>query len=156
MKPNYTEADKQWTTTFFDLQGRKTKVANLKGDTVIAYADEPGRITTTDAQGGAIVYEFTARKKITKIIDPKNGVTHYAYYPNGFLQKATLPIDSNGVRREITLEFDNLGNRTKITDPSTGTTTFNYTVEGLLTSSTDALNRVASYTYDALNRIDAM
>ncbi|MCP4151310.1 MAG: hypothetical protein GY757_26435 [bacterium] len=64
-------------------------------------------------------------------------------------------MDSNGIRREIALEFDNLGNRTRITDPSTGTTTFDYTVEGLLVSSMDALKRVASYSYDELNRIDS-
>jgi RHS repeat-associated protein len=139
----------------YDSQGRLWKVVGAAGTaavtTTIAYnysgngwhpatITEPlSRITTlnTDTVG-----------RIFKSTDPRGGVTQPT---RNALDQITKIRDPRGLDTNYTINA--LGDLKQIVSPDTGTTTSTYDAAGNLKTRTDARGRIASYNYDAENRV---
>ena len=113
-----------------------------------------GRITTTNDFIG-ITNQVQSTRSTSNIMgwtiesmDNGDNVVYYDYYPDGKLRKAGLNPDI-----EITLQYDDNGNRTTLNDPNYGTVTTRYDAYGQLVITTSPKGDETEYEYDVLGRM---
>ena len=114
------------TAYSYDDKGQLVKVADKSGDMVYTY-DKYGRLASqTDVNGNTLSYTYDAAGRL-ETFDNGFGKTTYEY---DLLDRITRIIDRNG--RATVYEYDELGNRSAVRYPN---------------------GNVATYTYDACQRL---
>ncbi|HTT36100.1 MAG TPA: DUF6531 domain-containing protein, partial [Burkholderiales bacterium] len=116
--------------------------------TTYAYDNQGNLTSITDALNHTSVQAFDALNRLVRMTDPQGGQTQYSY--DG-LDQLTGVTDPRSVATGYTL--DGLGNLTQVQSPDSGVTTSTQDAAGNLLSQTDARGVVASFSYDALNRL---
>ncbi len=104
-------------------------------------------VRVTDPLDHVTVTEQDPLGRIKTITDAADGITRYAYGPFGLLHTVTDP--GEAVTRTTR---DAFGRVRQLDDPDRGTTVSIHDGFGELISSTDALEREVTWTYDALGR----
>lgn len=118
----------QITTYAYDANGNLTNATDpLNRSTVNTYDALDRLIGSTDPASGQTRYSYDGLDQLTQVTDPRDLITQY-------------------VR-------SGLGTLDQVHSPDTGTTTNTYDAAGNMLTRTDAKGQIASYTYDALNRI---
>ena len=114
------------TAFTYDKKGQLVKVADKSGDVVYTY-DKYGRLASqTDVNGNTLSYTYDAAGRL-ETFDNGFGKATYEY---DLLDRVTRVIDRNG--RATVYEYDELGNRSAVRYPN---------------------GNVATYTYDACQRL---
>ena len=116
--------------------------------TTYAYDNQGNLTSITDALSHTTIQAFDALNRLVRMTDPASGQTQYSY--DG-LDQLTGVTDPRSVATAYTL--DGLGNLTQLQSPDSGVTTSTQDAAGNLLSQTDARGVVASFSYDALNRL---
>jgi RHS repeat-associated protein len=93
-------------------------------------------------------HQHDSLNRLFQTVDRLNGVARYGYDVNDRLKQVVAPNNAT-----TAYEYDDLGNLRREISPDRGTTVYDYDPAGNLKTATDARNIVASYTYDALNRV---
>ena len=137
----------------------------------VTYNAQHQPLTLTDAAGSVTSYTYNARGQVLTITNPLNEVTTFTYDGNGYL--TTVDSTLVGSADSITLTYDALG-RVRTTTNSDGyIRTYSYDDFDRVTqidypdgtnekisynkldraTFTDRMNRVTSYTYDAVQQL---
>ncbi len=112
----------------YDNQGNLQTITDpLSHVTTIHYDALNRLVKVVDANQGQIQYGLNALDQLTSVIDPRSNTTTYV--------------------------VDSLGNLKQQSSPDTGTTVNVFDDAGNLKTSTDARSQIATYGYDALNRV---
>jgi RHS repeat-associated protein len=138
LAPSFTFAAPPVTHLEYDANGNNTKVTNGLGNSTTLQYDTIDRLieqsqphpTTTGAQLGTIGTQYNALDAVTGVTDPRSLSTSYT--KNAFGDVLTL------------------------ISPDTGSTTNTYDNAGNLKTRTDTVGRLATYTYDATNRLKSI
>jgi RHS repeat-associated protein len=169
------------TTALYDPAGNLTgtltpPVNGLNNLTQFSYDDDNRRTLVIDPLGNRVTTLYDAENNITGIYDQLNRLTSFGY--DG-LNRETVRIEAYGtlIARTTTTLYDMEGNisgvlapqvgtqnnltqflfddynrQTEVIDPLGNQTTTLYDAEGNVTGVYDQLNRLTSFSYDALNR----
>lgn len=133
----------------FDALNRLWKdIGAINQTTTYAY-DANGNLTSiTDPLNRQTVHSYDALNRLVGSIDAANGITRYGYDGLDQLVQVTDP-------RTLSTQYqrDGLGNLNQQTSPDTGATANTFDAAGNVLTRTDAKGQVASYAYDALNRL---
>ena len=117
----------------YDAQGNPTKTIQAPGvsgfnfATIQTYDTLSRQKNTTNAKSGLTQFGYNGREDLIKVTDPRNLITQYP---------------RNG-----------LGDATSVVSPDTGTAPQTYDAAGNLKTRTDSRGVLATYSYDALNRL---
>ena len=111
----------------YDANGNFTKATQAGLATSHRFDSLNRRWKSTDARAKDTLFVYTGRDDLSQVTDPRSLVTQYL---------------RNG-----------LGDATALSSPDTGTQTFTLDAAGNLLTRTDARGVLASYAYDALNRL---
>ncbi|KPF60773.1 hypothetical protein D621_01370 [beta proteobacterium AAP51] len=120
----------------YDAQGNPTRttlapgVPGLNLSTSSSYDRLNRRKDTADPRSKTTLFEYNGRDDLTKVTDPRSLITEYP---------------RNG-----------LGEATALTSPDTGATQNTYDAAGNLKTRLDSRGVLASYSYDALNRLSSV
>jgi YD repeat-containing protein len=153
--------------TYTDANGRQTvSRVNATGSAVVL-ADDIGTMqgyqynaqnlvqTQTNGRGQATNYSYDSRGNVTQVTDTLSGTLGKRYtYDATFNQLATV---TDELGRQTLYDIDpangNVRSMSQVVGAVGGTddqiTRYTYTTQGLISTVTDALNRVTSYTYNA-------
>jgi RHS repeat-associated protein len=111
--------------------------------------DAQGNQTTIDAPlSRNTVNQYDVLNRLSQITDPASGVTHFIYDGNNRLMAVK---DPRNLATSYT--YDGYGELVTQVSPDTGSTLKTYDIEGNLKTTSDARGAVATYSYDALNRV---
>ncbi|GFM77208.1 sugar-binding protein [Pseudomonas cichorii] len=133
----------------FDELGRLIKAVGADNQTRrYDYDLNDNQAGSTTARDHKTQQAFDALNRLSKIVDPLQGVTALSYNPD---DKVTQVVDPRGVTTRYT--YDSQGNQTSSISADSGTSTFAYDEANNLIRSTDARGVVTDYKYDALNRL---
>ena len=134
----------------YNAVGNRTQVKDANGNITTFEYNALNQVTKKiDPIGNTWLYEYDLSGNRTTMTDGNGQVTHFSYDVNGQL---TL-IDYPDPETDVSFSYDAAGQRVTMSD-ELGTTTWVYDFLGRLTSTTDALGKTVSYTYDVnSNRI---
>ena len=132
-----------YTEYTYDDYGRVTDKENPKGDVTIIY---DGLTTTTTTPSNWQEKTIDAYGLTTEVSDSGGTIT-YTYNNMG------LPTTINYGSYQVSLSYDDAGNRTRIDDPNAGVDSSVYNAWGELISYTDARGNTVTMDYDAWGRI---
>lgn len=137
----------------YDSLGRMTSDTDANGKvTTYTYDGNGNRLTVTDPLGRVTTYTYDALNRLSTVTDANNGVTRYAYDALDHLVTVTDPLGN-----ATTFAYNGLDQVTSRVSPDTGTTSYVYANSGSNpTQRTDAAGTVATYTYDALDRLGSV
>ncbi len=154
----------QTTVTEYDVEGRAYRQFDGEGNRIVLIVyNSDGTTTVSDALNNVEEHQYNAQNIVTQTTDPV-GRTETTTYDGKFRPTAitnsagqTLQMEwsADGVNLESKIDpagnqtdytYDALNNLTSVIDPRSFLTTYTYNGK-LLTSSTDALNGVTTYTY---------
>ena len=139
-------AERQWTTTAYDLIGRpKWIVAPDGGVTSTTY--DGLRTVSTNALGQTETRETAVNGWLLRTADHLGTLTSYWYEPFGNL------VDTNAGGVVTKMTYDSLGRKISMDDPDMGVWTYGYNVLGELVRQTDAKGQVVTMQYDELGRM---
>lgn len=134
-----------FTYNALDLETSRT---DPLGNTWTSSYDEKGNLlSTVDPLGNETVFVYDEFGLPLSIIDPEGGTTALEYSPTGRLIKWT---DGTGLERTYT--YDGAGQLETVTGPDGGVTSVDYE-NGRVSSRTDPLDGVTTYSYDAAGRL---
>jgi RHS repeat-associated protein len=111
--------------------------------------DNNGNLTSNDAPlARNTVNQYDELNRLKQITDPANGVTQFAYDANDKLISVIDP-------RTLATGYTNngFGDVAQLVSPDSGTTINTYDSAGNPKTTKDARSAVATYAYDALNRV---
>jgi|GEM_PF-3038403 len=165
------------TTTAYDALGRVSTTTNpsragdgLNFPTIYSY-DSLGRtlsittnpdgnsstnaysgnvVTQTDQAGRAHTYTYDALSRLTNVIEDPSSLKYQTSYTYDVLGNL-LSVTQGAIKRGFA--YDTLSRLTSATNPESGTVGYSYYDSGTLHTRTDAKPVVATYVYDALNRL---
>ena len=130
----------------YDNRDRVTAETHSTGRHInYVYANR--QVTATVNDSCVYVRRYDARGNMTQQTDPVTTVA-YTYTPDGQLKSAWTDHDVN-----LSMAYDDVGNRTAMSDTDSGTTTYEYDALGRLTKHTDAFDNTTAIEYDALGRV---
>ncbi len=143
----YTTTPSQWNTSYYDLYGRPTAVANFTGKTIGMQYNGLTTTTTDSSTGNTKTTIKNAMGNVTQMTEaPIGGIVNYSYYPNGNLKET----DYSGTKTTITQ--DGWGRKTELVDPSAGNYSYTYNDIGEIVTETTP-NGTTTYTYDARGNV---
>lgn len=105
----------------------KITVTNPDGQTTSKTLDASGKITTTEDNGGILLFNYDSRGNQIEVSQGSNSLTNSSY--------------------------DEYGNQASLSDINAGTMQYSYNTFGELITQTDPLGNTYSMVYDALGRI---
>ena len=147
--PVTTPANDSPTTTY-DTLGRVWRVTNPNGSYWEYKYDGAGhRKSVRDPEGNLTNYHYDDWGRLTKVVDALSGETQFGY---DLMSNLTSLTDANG-HPSTAFEYDGYHRLKKVTYPGPRVEQFTYTGTGQLETRTDRKGVVATYTYDALNRL---
>jgi RHS repeat-associated protein len=147
--------------TYDSLTEKLTRVTVDKGvgrlNLTVDYGyDTAGNVTSvTDSRGHQTVYEFDSERRLTKVIAPSPFLyqTKFSYNENGNcikVERETGDPQSPWQTWQATYTYDGLVSA--IIDSGNKTTSFVYESRRILSTTTDAINRVVTQGYDQAGR----
>jgi YD repeat-containing protein len=104
-------------------------------------------LTHTDGNNHTTSYTYDSHGNMTGIKDPLNNLTTLTYTPNGRVQTIT---DANN--HTTSFQYDNQDRMTTIQFPDGTTNVFGYNSQGNVINATDGRADSTTFSYDALNR----
>ena len=123
-----------------------------KQTTLLEYDVNNQNTFTTDPNGNPPQEnKYDVLNRLIEVIDSKQGVTQFKYDSRNRL---THVIDAENKTTEY--RYDQFGNTTKLISPDTGVTDYQYDEAGNKLFEADSRGIIASYSYDALNRITSI
>ncbi len=138
------------TTTYgYDANGNKTSVLDANGQTTTFTYDALNRLTRIQYPTYQVNYTYDAVGNRLSMADPI-GTTSYTY--NGLDRLTQVQAPSGTVR----YTYDAVGNRTSLTYPNNNIATYSYDAADRLQTVTDWGSRVFTYTYDAASNRTAL
>lgn len=165
------------TTSYaYDSMDRVTTVTDPLGNVTVASYDSDGNVLTEkDPMGRVTSYQYDADDRVTTMTDPMGGQTTYTYDADGETLTVTDPMGrttaySYSVRGWVATMTDPMSYVTTYTYSATGKLTGEYQVEGFqlqsqsdqynaddeLSSSTDGMGNVTTYSYDGDGNVVAV
>jgi len=139
----------------YDGNGRMTKMTNPQTRvTEYTYDDAGNRETTKDPRNKITNYTYDEMNRLTQIKDPLNHTTDYAHDYNGNVIQVT---DARTYRsykdytpqNQLAMTWDDLSTEYNAT-------VYEYDLAGNLTKVTDPTGSETAYTYDGMNRKEAV
>ena len=116
-------AQRDWTTTSYDILGRVTSVLSPDGSQVSSAFNGLTSVST-DKRGNPATTIRNGKGEVVSVQDATGFLTNYAYSADGNI--ASMSRDAGNGAIVSTFTYDALGRRTQQTDPDSGTTTFEY------------------------------
>ena len=117
--------------------------------------DDDGHLTlATDALGRKTANTYDALGRLKATLQDVDGVAAHTQFEYDALDRPTRVIDPNGLSTRYT--YSGFGDPLSLLSPDTGLTTSTFDAAGNLKTRTDARGVVATYHYDALNRVTAV
>ncbi|HEV2387689.1 MAG TPA: RHS repeat-associated core domain-containing protein [Candidatus Acidoferrales bacterium] len=139
------------TTTFAYDGADLASIKDPLGRTTSFIHDAAGRLLSVTSPLGQLTrYAYNPLDQATTITDPLSGVTSFTYDGNGDRLSVTDPKNTSNPTRYA---YDNMDRLQTRTDPLNDSESYAYDGNNNLTSFTDRRGKVATYTYDALNRL---
>ncbi len=137
------EPNGDFTEYFYDDYGRLIRSETPQGNITTSYDGKS--VTMTDSTGWSekTVNDFGL---VTSVQD-EGGTINYTYNSMG------LPSQIDYGSYQISLEYDDAGNRTRIDDPNSGVDSTQYNAFGELVSERDARGNKVTMDYDKFGRI---
>ena len=124
--------------------GRYVNFAN-PAETLVKQTD--GSYTLTDRRQKT--YNFDANGRLVRTVDRLGFIRDFAYLVNGNLDRVTDALSG----RFLQFGYDTYSRVSSVSSTGAGTVALAYSVAGDLSSVTDALGNVTSFTYDASHRL---
>ena len=153
-----SRTDAGGTTTYvYDRLNRLVEERVPSGATNVYAYDPVGNLTSMTDVGGTVSYRYNAVNLVDQLTEPGGAITTFGYDNDNNRTSTTYP---NGVAQSATYDASN---RVKTVVGTQGLTTltsfaYDYNVAGkdtgLRRSVTDVAGNVATYDYDALDRLD--
>jgi RHS repeat-associated protein len=107
-------------------------------------------VPTGSGSNATTSYTYNSLGAVLTSTDPLGNVTTNTYDTKGNLLTVTTPAPGTGASASVThFAYDTKGQLTSITDPLNNVTALTYTPAGLISTITDAQNKVTTYGYDA-------
>lgn len=129
--------------------GDLSEVTDAQGRVARRFVDGAGRLlVASDLQGGTVRYHYDALDQVTKIVDPLQGETLFAFDPDGNLLSVR---DARGEFTNYT--YDNSDRILTSTDSSEHVERYEYDKAGNVVKLTDRRGVVTTSSYDVLNRL---
>jgi YD repeat-containing protein len=143
------------TNKTFDYNFRPNSVIDALGNaTAMTWSDNGANLTRlVDAAGNQTDLAYDTLNNLTSTTDSRGATTSYAY--SGALLVSSTDALTNTTHYTYTTPADGVpaGLLKAVEDPQGNVTTYAYDSLGQRISTTDALNRSISYTYDNLGRL---
>jgi len=117
----------------------------------LGYDAKGNLASTVDALGRTTAQLFDARDRLTEVRDPFNGAASPTRYEFDGRDQLTRVTDPKGLATAYTM--NGLGELLAQSSPDTGTTGFTFDAASNVKTKLDARGVLATYTYDALNRV---
>jgi len=139
------------TTTYsYDLANQLKTIAYSDGTAPVSYTyDNDGQRQTMSDGTGQSTYSYDSLHRLTQSTNGASQQVQYAYDLDAHLASLTYPGGSN----KVTRTYDNAGRLATIVDWLSNTTKLAYDANGNLTTETYPNTTVATYAYDAANRL---
>jgi RHS repeat-associated protein len=138
----YNGADELVVEITYNPDGTST-IVDARGNTSTDAYDARHTLTDeTDALGGAQAKVYDVNFRPTSITDEDGDMTSLAWSGDG--ANLTQVVDAEGNQTDLT--YDDLNNLTEVVDPRGFLTSYTYS-GSLMTSSTDALGNMTTYSY---------
>ena len=150
--PYFPNEPKQWTSYYYDGLLRPTDTYYPDGThQSISYDGFTTTSTfhTTDGETRTSSETANYLGQKTTSVDAAGTEVTYGYFPDGKLKWTQV---GDNPDTQMTLEYDDAGNRTKIHDPNYGLVTETYDAFGQLRTSMTPKGDLTEYDYDVLGR----
>ncbi len=150
--PYFPNEPKQWTSYYYDGLLRPTDTYYPDGThQSISYDGFTTTSTfhTTDGETRTSSETANYLGQKTTSVDAAGTEVTYGYFPDGKLKWTQV---GDNPDTQMTLEYDDAGNRTKIHDPNYGLVTEKYDAFGQLRTSMTPKGDLTEYDYDVLGR----
>jgi len=126
----------------------------LQNSTATMFYDGVGRVLTkTDGVGRTMRYQYNNLDQLTQVTDPLAGITSLSYDLNGNLQ-TVQDARQQGTNNKTLYTYNNMDRLQTTTDPLLRQESFTYDLNGNPQSVTDRRNKVTTFQYDGLNRLN--
>lgn len=112
--------------------------------------------STTLPDGSFTSYVYDSAQRLTAIVDADGNTLHYTLDGAGRRIKEEVIGEDGALRRTLSRVYDTFGRINAVQDAAGVSVSFSYDANGNLSSSTDALGRVATNGYDPLGRVAMM
>ena len=150
--PYFPGETRQWTSYYYDGLLRLQDTYYPDGTSLSVRYDgftTAGTFHTTDGETRTSSETANYLGQKTKSVDAAGTEVTYGYYPDGKLRWTRV---GGNPDTQITLEYDDAGNRTRIHDPNYGPVTETYDAFGQLRTSLTPKGDLTEYDYDVLGR----
>lgn len=138
-------------TLSYDSQGRLSSVADPYGRTLTLAYDSQNRVATIkDPSSRTYTYGYDSNNNLASVTYPDGKTRHYLYESTSFPHAMTGLVDENGVRfatwtynsQGLAVSSEHAGGADKVG--------INYDFSNGISTVTDALSRVTSYSYETV------
>jgi RHS repeat-associated protein len=144
--------DPNGSTAQFSYSGTdQVSITDSLGRSITQFFDGAGRrISVTNPLGQTTQYQYDPLNNVTKITDPLAGSTLVTYDANGNTLTVADPVNPS---TPTTYTYDSMNRVATRRDPLGNTESFQYDANGNLSQFTDRRGKVATFSYDALDRL---
>jgi RHS repeat-associated protein len=136
----------------YDVLGRLYQQFDAEQRASTYLHDNEGNLTlATDANNRKTSYEYDALGRLRSTLEDLDGVAARTQHAYDALGRITEVLDPDGL--STTYEYNGFGNLVRQQSPDTGVTNMTYDEVGSVKTRTDERGIVATFGYDALNRL---
>lgn len=146
----HTDFNGQTTTFTYDANDRMHSKVFPDGS-IVEYSYTPvGLTNTASGPNGMISYTYDNRDRVQEVVREDGSAINYAYGPNGRITSVIAPSGA------IEYTYDELDRLVSVTDSTMGVTSYIYDNVGNPLTSTFPNGSFINYSYDNLNRLNAV
>ena len=131
----------------YDELSRSREIIGAHGQLTALSRDAAGNVVTEMRGASTTIRQLDLLQRLTKIIDPMQGQTLFAYNSSDRLTTLT---DPRGLVTSYT--YSGFGDLIRVISPDTGTSVYTYDAAGRLTTKLDAKGQSATLQYDLIDR----
>lgn len=142
------------TTQFGYERGLLTSTTDPLLQTTTFGYDGAGRlVSAVDALGRTTTYAYNALNQLTQMKDPLQGITSFTYDTNGNLL-SVQDAQQQGTSAKTSYTYDSMDRVVTRTDPLLRQESYRYDAAGNVKTAIDRRGKIATYSYDPLNRVN--